>query len=180
MLSETATLHQGVGLTDDFASYVAARGPALLRLAYVLTGNDADAQDVVQDALSRALPRWERVTAADDPDAYVRRMVVNAHVSWWRKFRRRESPVQEVVLPGTGPGADDVTAVRQGNDELWAACARLPRDQRVAVVLRYYEQLSFAEIASLTGVAEATARSRVHRGLGALRTAMGVTGESDE
>ena len=179
MLSETATLQQGVGLTDDFGSYVAARGPALLRLAYVLTGNHADAQDVVQDALSRALPRWDRITAADDPDAYVRRMVVNAHVSWWRKFRRRESPVEQVVVPGNGSGADDVTAVRQTNDELWAACARLPRDQRAAVVLRYYEQLSFAEIASLTGVAEATARSRVHRGLGVLRAAMGV-GESDE
>ncbi len=161
----------------DFESYVAARGPALLRLAYVLTGNESDAQDVVQDALSRALPRWQRITQVDDPDAYVRRMVVNAHVSWWRKFRRKESPVDEVVLPGNAAGADEKAVVRAGNDELWAACARLPRDQRAAVVLRYYEQLSYAEIAALTAVAEATARSRVHRGLATLRTVMG---ESDE
>jgi len=181
MLNETATrLQVGVALTDDFEAYVAARGPALLRLAYVLTGNESDAQDVVQDALSRALPRWQRIASVDDPDAYVRRMVVNAHVSWWRKFRRKESPVHEVVVPGSRLGADDETVTKLGNDELWAACARLPRDQRAAVVLRYYEQLSFAEIAALTGVAEATARSRVHRGLGALRTAMGVMGDEDE
>jgi len=180
MLSETATRLQGVGVSDDFEAYVAARGPALMRLAYVLTGNEADAQDVVQEALSRALPRWQRIAAADDPDAYVRRMVVNAHVSWWRKFKRKESPVHEVVLPDTHAGADDETVVRAGNDELWAACVRLPRDQRAAVVLRYYEQLSFAEIAALSGVAEATARSRVHRGLATLRTAMGLKGDDDE
>lgn len=176
MLSPTATA-QGERLSDDFEAYVAARGQSLMRLAYVLTGNESDAQDVVQEALSRALPRWRRIAEADDIDAYVRRMVVNAHVSWWRKFKRKESPVQEVVLPGRVAGADVETVAKAGNDELWAACARLPRDQRAAVVLRYYEQLSFAEIAALTGVAEATARSRVHRGIGALRTAMG---ESDE
>ena len=175
MLSATATV-QGERVPkkteQDFEAYVAARGQALTRLAFVLTGNHADAQDVVQEALSRALPRWQRITSADDPDAYVRRMVVNAHVSWWRKFKRKESPVSEVVVPGSRAGADDETVTRTDNDELWAACARLPRDQRVAVVLRYYEQLSYAEIAVITGVAEPTARSRVHRGLAALRTAM--------
>ena len=96
----------------DFESYVAARGHALLRLAYLLTGNEADAQDVVQEALSRAVPRWARITQADDPDAYVRRMVVNAHVSWWRKFKRRESPVEDVRPEGTQPGADVETVDR--------------------------------------------------------------------
>jgi RNA polymerase sigma-70 factor (sigma-E family) len=183
MLSETATSTRELqrmrlpSAEGDFEAYVAARGPALLRLAYVLTGNASDAQDVVQEALSRALPRWKRITEADDLDAYVRRMVVNAHVSWWRKFKRRESPVDEVVLPATGAGADVETVERAVNDELWAACARLSSDQRAAVVLRYYEQLSFAEIAGLTGVAEATARSRVHRGLAELRKTMG---EDDE
>lgn len=80
-------MRQGDGVTrsepPDFDAWVAARGPALLRLAYTLTGDRGDAEDVVQDALSRALPRWERISRADDPDAYVRRMVVNAHVSEW-------------------------------------------------------------------------------------------------
>src|SRR3954468_1672971 len=80
----------------DFDSWVAARGPGLLRLAYTLTGNAADAEDVVQEALARALPRWERISRMDNVDAYVRRMVVNAHTSWWRRFRRREAPVEQV------------------------------------------------------------------------------------
>jgi len=178
MLSATATV-QGERVADDFEAYVAARGQALMRLAYVLTGNESDAQDVVQEALSRALPRWQRIASANDPDAYVRRMVVNAHISWWRKFRRKESPVDEVFLPGTHAGADDLAVAKAGNEALWAACARLPRDQRVAVVLRYYEQLSFAEIATMTGVAEPTARSRVHRALSTLRTAIALEVNDD-
>ena len=152
----------------DFDSWVAARGPALLRLAYVLTGNGTDAEDVVQDALSRALPRWTRISTVDDPDAYVRRMVVNAHVSRWRKVRRREVPV-EVVHDRPAPpgmGAED-------RDRLWRACRALPTDQRTAVVLRFYEDLDYAEIAALTGVREGSVRSRVSRGIAAMRHELG-------
>lgn len=152
----------------DFDSWVAARGPALLRLAYVLTGNGPDAEDVVQDALSRALPRWSRIASVEDPDAYVRRMVVNAHVSRWRKFRRREVPVEAVrdrPVPA-GVAAED-------RDRLWRACRSLPVDQRTAVVLRFYEDLDYAEIAALTGVREGSVRSRVSRGVAALRHELG-------
>src|SRR5215203_5040185 len=155
-------------MAPEFDEWVAARGPGLLRLAYVLTGNRADAEDAVQDALARALPRWEHIRAVGDPDAYVRRMVVNAHTSWWRRFRRRETPVAEAFasdVPPT-PGAED-------RDRVWAACLALPEAQRVAVVLRYYEQLEYAEIAALTGVAQGSVRSRVSRGLAALREALG-------
>ena len=86
-------------MTAEFDEWVAARGPGLLRLAYVLTGNRADAEDAVQDALARALPRWDHIRSVGDPDAYVRRMVVNAHTSWWRKFRKRETPVAEAFVP---------------------------------------------------------------------------------
>ena len=153
---------------SDFDSWVAARGPALLRLAYVLTGNRADAEDVVQDALSRALPRWSRISTVEDPDAYVRRMVVNAHVSWWRKVRRREVPVQTVrdgVVPA-GPATEE-------RDRLWRACKQLAPDQRIAIVLRFYEDLDYAEIAALTGVREGSVRSRVSRGVAALRHELG-------
>jgi len=142
-------------VTADFDDWVAARGPGLLRLAYVLTGNRADAEDAVQDALSRALPRWEHIRSVGDPDAYVRRMVVNAHTSWWRRFRKRETPVAETFTPGVaGPDTHDE------RDRLWRACLALPEAQRVAVVLRFYEQLEYAEIAALTGVAEGSVRSR--------------------
>ncbi len=158
----------------DFDDWVAARGPALLRLAYVLTGNRADAEDAVQDALSRALPRWETIRATGNPDAYVRRMVVNAHTSWWRKFRKRESPVAEVVPT---PSVDGLAHGER--DAVWRACLALPEAQRVAVVLRYYEQLEYAEIAALTGVAEGSVRSRVSRGLAALRGALGEGNDDD-
>ena len=154
----------------EFDSWVAARGPAMLRLAYTLTGNTADAEDVVQDALSRALPRWDRISRVDNIDAYVRRMVINAHTSWWRKWRRRESPTAEVTLPpveeASGPAHDE-------RDAIWLACGRLPDTQRTAIVLRYYEQLEYAEIAALTGVREGSVRSRVSRGLDALRHELG-------
>ena len=164
----------GARRTADFDDWVAARGPALLRLAYVLTGNRADAEDAVQDALSRALPRWEHIRSTGDPDAYVRRMVVNAHTSWWRKFRRRESPVAEVFTAGTAP-----PPAHEERDRVWAACLALPEDQRVAVVLRYYERLEYAEIAALTGVAEGSVRSRVSRGLATLRVTLGEDQDDD-
>lgn len=175
MLTTNAATTEGTGVSDDFAEYVAARGPSLLRLAYVLTGNAADAEDIVQDALARALPRWSRISAADDIDAYVRRMVVNAQVSWWRRFRRRESPI-ETIRDDRGHLVDDAadTVLSMMSDEkVWQVCARLPTDQRVAVVLRFYEQFSYAEIAALTDCAEPTARSRVFRGLAVLRELLG-------
>ena len=153
----------------DFDSWVAARGPAMLRLAYTLTGNRADAEDVVQDALARALPRWERISRLDNVDAYVRRMVVNAHTSWWRKWRRRESPSAEVALPPV----EDAGVPRDERDAIWLACGRLPEAQRTAIVLRFYEQLEYAEIAALTGVREGSVRSRVSRGLDVLRRELG-------
>jgi RNA polymerase sigma-70 factor (sigma-E family) len=167
---------QEVGLAEqapDFDTWVAARGPGLLRLAYTLAGNRADAEDVVQDALARAIPRWDRISRVEDVDAYVRRMVVNAHTSWWRRWRKRETPVAELrdsVVDDHGASVDD-------RRRLWLACQALPDVQRTAVVLRYYEQLEYAEIADLTGVREGSVRARVSRGIAALRTSMG---EEDE
>ena len=165
-----------------FDDWVAARGPALLRLAYTLTGDAGEAEDVVQEALSRALPRWSRIAAVDDTDAYVRRMVVNAHTSRWRAWRRRVSPVEQVadvaVADRSGPEHDE-------RQRIWDACRALPEIHRTAVVLRFYEQLEYAEIAALTGVREGSVRSRVSRGLAALRIELGSelgseTGEGDD
>lgn len=130
----------------DFDAWVAACGPALLRLAYTLTGNRSDAEDVVQEALARALPRWERISAVEDVDAYVRRMVVDG--------------------ADAGVPPDERRA-------LWLACQALPEAQRTAIVLCYYEQLEYAEIAAVTGVREGSVRSRVSRGLVVLRKELG-------
>lgn len=160
----------GVADVGDFDEWVAARGPALLRLAYTLAGNASDAEDVVQEALARALPRWSRISGLDDVDAYVRRMVVNAHTSWWRRFRRRESPVETIR---DGPAAEPGRVEPDDRRRIWLACQALPEAQRTAVVLRYYEQLEYAEIAALTGVREGSVRSRVSRGLANLRSTLG-------
>ena len=157
---------------DDFDDFVAARGQSLVRLAYVLTGDVGDAEDVVQDALSRALPRWDKIRATASPEAYVRRMVVNANVSRWRRFRRQETPVVDVVPNGHAADSADLALDSVENHRLWVAVLALPRPQRVAVALRFHEGLSYAEIADLTDCREATARSHVFRGLEALRTSL--------
>lgn len=157
-----------------FEDWVAARGQALLRFAYLVTGDRASAEDAVQDALAAACSRWSRIRRADDPEAYVRRMIANAHISWWRRVTRRESPVPEVRddEPTTDPDSAETQAA-------WELCATLPRRQRTAVVLRFYEGLSYAEIAGILDCAESTVRSQVHRALTALRARLDSEGDDD-
>ena len=149
----------------SFDDWVAARGRSLLRFAYVVTGSQHAAEDAVQDALARACEKWPRVGRTLDPDAYVRRMVVNAHVSRWRRTRR-ESPVEEVRAPDPAP--DHAEGVGRA-EAVWSVCRELPPRQRAAVVLRFYEELDYPEIAGLLGCSETTVRSHVHRALTALR-----------
>lgn len=156
---------------EDFDGWVAARGPALLRFAYLVTGNQHTAEDALASALASAYERWSRVAVMADPEAYVRRSVVNSHISWWRRFRRRELSAAEVRQPvGVGSaGPDHAVAVSEA-DLVWRLCASLPSTQRAAVVLRFYEDMPYAEIGGLLGCAEATVRSHVHRALASLRS----------
>ena len=121
-----------------------ANGSDLLRFAYLVLGDRHRAEEAVQEALVRACGRWRRVSAADDPRAYVRRMVVNADISWWRKSGGVNT---QSTRCSPGPGgprtsrtADPATTVAEV-DAMWRLCANLPRGQRAAVVLRYYEGL---------------------------------------
>jgi RNA polymerase sigma-70 factor (sigma-E family) len=148
-----------------FDAWASARAPALLRFAYLVTGSQHAAEDAVQDALTSACAKWPRVSRTSDPEAYVRRMIANAHVSGWRRTRR-ESAVAEVRDTSYGDPSGRVDT----SDAVWRVCQALPRQQRAAVVLRFYEDLDYPEIAAILGLAEATVRSHVHRGLAALRT----------
>jgi len=151
----------------EFDEWVAARGPALLRFAYLVTGDVHSAEEAVQVALARVWERWARVREARDVDQYVRRAVVNAHISAWRKLGRRESPVAVVRRAEADPSE------RVSRDDIvWQVCSALPSRQRAAVVLRFYEDLDYPEIAAVLDVSEATARSHVHRGLAALRVGL--------
>jgi RNA polymerase sigma-70 factor (sigma-E family) len=148
-----------------YDAWVEVRIPALLRFAYLVTGSQTAAEDAVQSALVSACEKWARVSRRDDPDAYVRRMIVNAHISAWRRSGRRESPVALVRETAEADPAGEVAR----HDAVWRMCSALPPRQRAAVVLRFYEDLDYPEIATVLGIAEATVRSHVHRALTALR-----------
>ncbi len=150
----------------SFDEWATARVPALLRFGYLVTGSTDAAEDAVQTALAQALASWDRVSGAGDPERYVRRMIANAHVSGWRAFGRRVSPVAEV----RGGSEPDVSETLARHDAVWRVCRALPERQRAAVVLRFYEDLDYPEIAATLDCAEATVRSYVHRALAALRS----------
>lgn len=147
-----------------FDAWATARVAGLLRFAYLVVGSQHAAEDAVQEALTSACAKWAAVSRTRDPDAYVRRMIVNAHVSGWRRTRR-ESPVELVRDAPVESVAERVSTA----DRVWRVCQGLPRQQRAAVVLRFYEDLDYAEIAAILDLAEPTVRSHVHRALAALR-----------
>ena len=151
---------------EAFRAYVVGRSSALLRTAYLLTGNRADAEDLLQTALAKSYLSWERIRDREAVDAYVRRVMVNTQTSFWR--RRRPEASYDVV-PDLEPGRD-ATADADLHDALWNAMAELPRKQRAAVVLRYYEDLSEAETARVLGVSIGTVKSSTSRALASLRT----------
>ncbi len=152
---------------EQFRAYVAARSPALLRTAYLLTGSRADAEDLLQTALAKTYLAWGRVREREALDGYVRRVMVNTRTSSWRRRRVDEQPVD--VLPETAVPERDVAADLDLHDAVWSALARLPRRQRAAVVLRYYEDLSEAETAAVLGVSTGTVKSTTSRALARLR-----------
>jgi RNA polymerase sigma-70 factor (sigma-E family) len=152
-----------------FEQFAVARLPSLLRYAVVLTGDRELAQDVVQEVLARAQVRWGRITAAQSPEAYVRRMVLNEYLSWRRSWAVRNVHAVGERLDDARGGvhdhADDVVEA----DELWHRLAVLGRRQRAVLVLRYYEQMDDDAIAELLGCSPATVRSHASKALKTLR-----------
>lgn len=143
-----------------------ARGPALVRFARLLTGDAYRAEDLVQDVLARAYVRWRSIAAADRPDLYVRRMLVNAHHSWWRRRSSREVPVDVVH---DGPSGVDTAAVAVERDAMWRLVAGLPVRQRTVIVLRYYEDFDDVTIAELMNTSVGTVRTHAARALAMLQ-----------
>jgi RNA polymerase sigma-70 factor (sigma-E family) len=154
-----------------FEEYVAARGAGLVRFAILLTGDDHRAEDLVQEALARAYLRWHWIGRADHPDVYVRRMLVNASRSWWRRRTNRELPVERT---GDRPAAGDLGAESAERDAVWRLIVRLPHRQRAVLVLRYYEDLDDATIADILDCSTATVRTHAMRALNVLRERYGV------
>lgn len=149
----------------DFLDYVRTRRCALLRTAYLLTRNEADAEDLVQAALAKTYLAADRIEDRSALDGYVRRAIVNTHISWWRRRRLVELPTDE--LP------DEAVADHALSSDLRAtlrrAVDRLPGRMRAAIMLRYYDDMTEAEVAQILGVSLGTVKSTVARAVAKLR-----------
>ena len=164
-----------MGDDEGFREFVTARSPALLRTGYLLLGDRALAEDLLQTALVKAYRHWGRVTATGSPEAYVRRIMVNERRTWWRR-----NPGREVVGGVPERPGPDVSSALAERDAVWRAVLTLPPRTRAVLVLRYWEDLSEAETATTLGCSVGTVKSTTSRSLAVLRaalTAPAVAGE---
>ena len=149
----------------DFSAYMAARQPALYRTAYLLAGDHAGAEDLLQNAFAKLYLSWDKIRDREALDGYVRRIMVNENNSLWRRaWKRREHTTDTMPDTGVHDAYDDGMG-----GALWSFVQTLPPKQRAVVVLRYYEQLSEAEIADVLGISPGTVKSQASRALAALR-----------
>lgn len=150
-----------------FRDFVTGGTRRHLRTAYLLTGNPADAEDLLQTALARLMRVWDRVAEQGSPDAYLRTVIVNAHASRWRRKWRGEVATAE--LPES---PYDPYPLSDERDRLQRALAALSKGERAVVVLRHVEDLPEAEVARLLGCSTGTVKSQASRGLAKLRAAL--------
>ncbi|QES52623.1 SigE family RNA polymerase sigma factor [Streptomyces venezuelae] len=160
-------------LDEEFQGFVTSRWPRLMRTAYLLTGEQHAAEDLLQSSMEKVYASWRKVSQADDADAYVRRVLANTHA---RKFRRR---LREDLAP---PGVDEPSVtladrpesgdrIAQADDRaaLMRGLAALPLRQRQAVVLRYWEDLSETQAAAAMGCSVGAVKSNAAKGIAKLR-----------
>lgn len=150
-----------------YEEFAQARLATLARYAVVLTGDRHSAQDLVQETMVRAQLNWRKVSKAEAPERYVKRMMVNLYVdwqrgSWWKRVLVRADAGYTQAVPDSSDGTAD-------RDMIWQALGHLPRQQRAALVLRFYEDLPDSEIAEVLGCTVGTARGYVSKALTALR-----------
>ena len=159
---------------EDFSAFAASRWPGLVRLAFGLTGDRWMAEDIAQTALARAYVAWRRVSRADDPDAYLRRILINTANRRFRRRRVAEQPGDPPETPVDGPA--DLVGERAA---LLAALRQLPPRQRTVIVLRYWADLTDTQIAAALGCSPGTVRSQLSRALARLRDSPAL-GEGDD
>lgn len=151
---------------DEFREFMRSRWSALVRLGFVLTGEWTAAEDLAQSALVNAYASWSKVRRAQDPDAYVRRILVNANNSRFRKRRVFEQSAEELPEVAVHDRAGEVVH----RSDLLAALRSLPPKQRAVVFLRYCEDLSETQVAAVLGCSVGNVKSQASRGLARLRT----------
>jgi RNA polymerase sigma-70 factor (sigma-E family) len=154
-----------------FEEWVGARGAALLRFALMVTADPGRAEDVTQAALARAYGRWDRI---DTPEAYLKAMVVNENLKWWRRRSSREVPV---AAPADFTYEPDIAGRTASRDAAWQLLRRLPARQRAVLALRYYDDMPDDEIAAVLGCGASTVRSQAARALATLRGLAATTNQ---
>ena len=161
-----------MGTEQDFAQFVGARWASLYRLAYLLTASPTGSEDLLQTTLEKAYVNWSRIVRMEHPEAYVRRMLANTFVSSRRRAWIGEQPWAE--LPESGWDSVEVPVVDRSL--LWPLVCALPDRQRAVIVLRYYEDLTEAQIADVLGCARGTVKSQSSAAVAALRRALAASG----
>lgn len=162
----------------DFAEFVREVSPRLLRTAFLLSGSQDAAEDLVQEALERACRRWRRISVAEAPEAYVRQIVVNlANDRWRRMVRFREGDHRQIP---DRPDPRDDYAQLDLHDQLAVLLRELPAGMRTVIVLRYLHDMDHAQIAAALNITTGAVRSQLSRGLSKLRSAIAVTTEEGE
>ena len=163
-----------MGDDDDFVEFVSARWSSLYRLAWLLTGSDHAAQDVLQSSLEKAYVHWVRVRTMASPEAWLRTVMVNEMISTHRRsWSRREWP-RETLPERPGPSFEGKVA---DHAILWPLVCALPDRQRAVIVLRYYEDLTDRQAAELLGCAIGTVKSQTHDAVAALRRGLDAAHE---
>lgn len=150
---------------ETFTAWAAARQHALLRTAYLLTGDLHKAEDLLQDALTKVAQRWRRLSDGN-PEGYARTILVRTNVSWWRGIRREQVVGELPETEDAGAGNDDSIEHRV---VMARALAKLPPRQRAVLVLRYYDDLTERQTADVLGVSVGTVKSQAHAALRKLR-----------
>jgi RNA polymerase sigma-70 factor (sigma-E family) len=169
LLVHASTEHAMTGPDDEFRAFVESRAAALHRSAYLLCGDWHLAHDLVQEALAKAYRHWGRIVRVDNPDAYVRRMVINETNRHWRRHRGA------VVATGKGRPLPEGVTPDASNDivlraSILQALLALPVRQRATVVLRYLDGLTERETAAVLNCSEGTVKSQTSRALATLKT----------
>jgi RNA polymerase sigma-70 factor (sigma-E family) len=150
-----------------FMEFVQARGAALSRTAYLLTGAHHLAEDLLQQALTNTAAHWPRVRQGANPEGYVRRVMLNERTSWWRRRKFTEVSLNPDGLDAE-PGDEAESVVRRL--AVMRALATLAPRQRAAVVLRYFEDLTEPQIAEELGCSVGTVKSQLHDAMNRLRS----------
>ena len=152
----------------EFTAYVRARQRRFVRFAYLLTGDPHSAEDLVQSAFAKVYRKWDSIHGS--PDAYVRQTIINEHNSWWRRtWRHKEVTGSDLITYADPPAPAD----RYTDNDLHTHIRNLPTQQRAAIILRYYEDLTEAQTADAMGCAVGTVKSQVSAGLSKLRERLG-------